>query len=60
MCPDGEMEMVKVVKAGCEVARSAKEKTGAGKGMEISEAWGYGICNFEHESLRGTYGQRFE
>ena len=54
------MEMVKIVKAGCEVARSAKEKTGAGKGMKISEAWEYGVCNFEHESLRGIYGQRFE
>lgn len=53
------MKMVKFVKAGCEVVRNGKEKTSAGKGMEISEAWGYGVCNFEHESVRGTYGQRF-
>ena len=53
------MKMVKFVKAGCEVVRNGKEKTSAGKGIEISEAWGYGVCNFEHESVRGTYGQRF-
>lgn len=54
------MKVVKIVKAGCEVVRSAKEKASAGKGVEISEALGYGVCNFEHERVRGTYGERFE